>query len=64
MEFHIKVFGPFMNLEISRECNGTLIVGHDVGNRWSIQMHFSQTIAEPLEMQNFIVLPNVFGMGR
>jgi hypothetical protein len=48
MEFHVEMFGPFVELGIARESNSGLIVRHDVGDRGLIQFCFGQEVAEPL----------------
>ena len=64
MEFHAEVFDPFVELGIAREGNTGLIIGHDVGDRGPIQLCFGQEGAEPLQMQNGIVLSDAFGIPR
>ena len=48
MEFHVEVFGPFVELRIARKGNGGLVISHDVGDRGPIQLCFGQEGPEPL----------------
>lgn len=40
MEFHVEIFGPFMELEITREGNSGLVVSYDIGNRGPVHLRF------------------------
>jgi hypothetical protein len=62
VKFYIEMLRAFVEFRVARESDSGLVVSHNVSDRRPIQLRFSQKGAEPLEMQNGIVLSDVFGI--